>query len=218
METKRTRGRPTGSGIPIDQTHLAAIADLIEEKPFLCPTAAIKLVEPEWTDSFVRRLSRKWREGGKHLLIEAQKRRQARAITPPKTGRSNAPENLAQSRLSCEKLASQMSPGHQNLMAIASAGGMLDSRMMQVARGDLEATARSLAIQNLTSQAMQCAAGYQKSTVGQLIETMFDSPTMRFARGHHGSDAIRAMEEITKSPTARLLLERERIWRNLCLI
>lgn len=215
MQKMKTRGRPKDSGFPIDRVHLAAIADRLLENPDLRPTSAVKLVVPDWTDSIIRRLSRKLRDQREHLLMEAQQRQQAKAPANPKPQSSNGLELLARNRAIAESLASQISQGHHASMVVDSAIKIMDSPTMKAARGEFDSTTRNLAIGKIVAQAIQCNQAYQKSSVGALIEALFDSPTMRFARGLDNSAAMRAIDEINKSPTARLLLEQQRALRSL---
>lgn len=86
MEPKKPRGRPKGSVIPTDRTTLDSVADLILREPAGRPTAAIKSVVVDWTDSVVHRLMGKWRKEKVALLVEAQRRKDAKGASDSSVG------------------------------------------------------------------------------------------------------------------------------------
>lgn len=79
MEAVKRRGRPKGSDLKSDIKLLHAIADLILADPSLRPTAAIKKVFPQWTDTITRRLRGKWNAQSETLLEQARQRKEQRA-------------------------------------------------------------------------------------------------------------------------------------------
>lgn len=81
MESNKLRGRPKGSVIPTDRKALEAVADLILREPTRRPTAAIKSIVTDWTDSVVHRLMGKWRKEKGALLDEAQRRKDAKGAS-----------------------------------------------------------------------------------------------------------------------------------------
>lgn len=86
MEQKKRRGRPQGTTLEGDITLLATVADIMLRQPSLTPTAAIKKVVPEWTDTIVRRLLGKWRKQHETLLAEAHKRQEVASSRPTAAG------------------------------------------------------------------------------------------------------------------------------------
>ena len=79
MTTKRSRGRPPGTG-KNDTPDLAQVADVIVADPKLKPTTAMKRViakRKEWQESdatLLRRWQGKWKEAGAALLTAAKER------------------------------------------------------------------------------------------------------------------------------------------------
>jgi hypothetical protein len=89
MEPVKRRGRPKGSDLKSDTKLLHAVADLILADPALTPTAAIKKVVPEWTDTITRRLRGKWKAQSEALLEQARERREQRALRDAAYGTSS---------------------------------------------------------------------------------------------------------------------------------
>jgi hypothetical protein len=87
-DTKRTRGRPKGSGKNDGQT-LARVADLLLKNPKLKATAAMRQVidgRDDWgatPETLLRRLQGKW-SIGKTILMEAARERAARVDMSPR--------------------------------------------------------------------------------------------------------------------------------------
>jgi hypothetical protein len=79
MEPVKRRGRPKGSDLRSDIKLLHAVADLILADPALTPTAAIKEVVPQWTDTITRRLRGKWKVQSETLLEQARQRKEQKA-------------------------------------------------------------------------------------------------------------------------------------------
>ncbi|WP_375777831.1 hypothetical protein ACE103_42850 [Bradyrhizobium sp. ma5] len=98
MDTeKRRRGRPPGEG-KNDNQRLRRVADLRVRNQTLTPTAAIKIVYREGSDSrctelsFVRRLQRKWAASGPEHMEAARRQHEYETRQATQAIHHNVPE------------------------------------------------------------------------------------------------------------------------------
>lgn len=91
MQPTKRRGRPPGTTKPGDEKLLREMADHLLKEPALTPTAAVKRIVHEWTDTIIHRLTAKWRKEGETLLEEARQRQEALASRPTGLSGPRAP-------------------------------------------------------------------------------------------------------------------------------
>ena len=193
MEPKKPRGRPRGSVIPTDKKALDAVADRLLQNPALRPTAAIKSVVADWTDSVVHRLMGKWRNEKDALLADAQRRSDAKSAS------NNSERSIAVGR-STVILVAQMR-ATQNNPPLLSAHEL----------GKIPALKVYTEIKN--SPTMRVFGEIQNSAAMARIKAIQDSPSIHIFKAIQESSAARMMCEIQKNPLIKMLRERERLWR-----
>jgi hypothetical protein len=162
MEPKKQRGRPKGTVIPTDRRVLSSMADLLLKEPALRPTAAIKRILPDWTDSVVHRLTGKWRKQKEALLADARQRQDAREVRGTTTGGIRAGGSMA-------NLMDQMRAIHDN-PAVRAAREMANSPAMKAMQE----------MQN--SPVMRAIREIQDNPTMRAIKAMQDNPIMKMMR------------------------------------
>lgn len=162
MKPKKPRGRPKGTVIPTDRRVLNAVADLLLREPALRPTAAIKRLVPDWTDSVVHRLMSKWRKEGQALLAEARQRQETRAARNASAGNASVGGSIG-------SLAAQlrMMTESQTLRATHQ---MLNSPTMRAVR------------ELADSPTMRAIREMQENPTIRAIREMQNSPVMQMIR------------------------------------
>src|SRR4051812_18063222 len=85
MTDKKSRGRPTGTGIN-DEVTLDRIADLIARSPGLKPTTALKRVTSRPGPAQIRRIQVKWKLSQDERMARAESRLAAQRPRPAPAG------------------------------------------------------------------------------------------------------------------------------------
>lgn len=181
--TKRTRGRPRGTGLD-DGPTLRKVADMLAADPALKPTTAIKRALDKPTETAVRRLQGKWQHQGPRYRADAIARRSA---VPAPTRRASVPYS--------PRTARQMLEAH---------------RRLQDAYPALRA-AQELANSPGFMAAQEAARRLQESPALRAAQELATSPAFlaaqETARRIHESPSMRAMRELHESPTFRAIRE-----------
>ncbi len=175
MESNKLRGRPKGSVIPTDRKALEAVADLILREPTRRPTAAIKSIVTDWTDSVVHRLMGKWRKEKGALLAEAQRRKDAKGAL------DSAVDNVSDRR-QIFALAAQMR-------------GIYDSPAFRVAQGLGNSPAMKVFEEIKNSPAMRVFCEIQNSSVIRRFNAIQDSPAARMMREMPKIPVMKVLQE-----------------------
>lgn len=176
MTQKKPRGRPKGTVIPADSRTLSAVADLLLREPALRPTAAIKRVVPDWTDSVVHRLRGKWRKQHGALLAEARQRADAREA---------------------RRMSSASMPAGVGGIAsyAAKMRAFQDSPAMQVAQKMMNSPAMRLMCQMENDPTVRMLGEMQNTPTMRAIQAMQDSPLMRSIRQMQDSPLMKMIEK-----------------------
>lgn len=177
MTTLNRRGRPKGTTKKGDDVLLQEMAKVMLIGDTKTPTAAIKKVVPEWTDTIIRRLLGKWKQHSPQLLAEMQQesRRQEKdecyRQTQPLTAMSGqgafpAFDHAKQTR------AMQLMEAMANNPAMQKAQGVLGNSVMRRAMGlDYDAVTRA-------------TMGYESTVAREFARTMEQVQTEIFGFTH----------------------------------
>lgn len=166
--TKRSRGRPRGTGLD-DSPTLRKVADMLAADPSIKPTTAIKRTLDKPTETAVRRLQGKWKNEGAKYLAECRARRSAVPVPTRRASASYSPRTAREMFEAHRRMQEALSP------AMLAAHEMMNSPGMMAAQ--------------------EAARRLRESPAMRAIEELQNSPTMRAMRELQASPAMRAIQE-----------------------
>lgn len=184
--SKRSRGRPVGSGLD-DRPTLKKVADMIVANPSLRPTSAIRRALDKPEPSNIRRLQVKWKAGKAEYIAEAQARRAgasmpARRVSAPYSPRTG--RNIVEAH---RKMQEALGPGFRAAQEMMNSPGM--------------------------RAAQEVARRYQENPALRAIEEFRNSPAMRAIEELQNNPTVRLMRELQDSPMMRAAREVEKVQR-----
>ena len=153
--TKRTRGRPRGTGLD-DSSTLRKVADMLAADPSIKPTTAIKRALDKPTETAVRRLQGKWQHQGAWYQTDAKARR---SLVSAPARRASVPYS--------PRTVRQITEAH---------------RRMQEALGPSVRASQELASSPGFMAAQEAARRLQESPSVRAMRELHDSPTFRAIR------------------------------------
>ena len=172
-DTKRGRGRPTGTG-KNDSPTLNKIADLMVADPKLKVTPAIRRVIGNPDDATVRRLQVKWQSGGDKHLAAAQDRRTVASMPVRCATTSYSPRMARQIAEAQRKMSGMLGTGTWENSTSAAFRAAYDDPGMKAMRE------------------------FYDSPGARAARALYDDPTMRVMRELQNSPEMRLAREMEK--------------------